>query len=118
MEAKRSQKGPRARKPQHLEITILWVHILACFPNSCLQVAAKVNTYTALKAGTFGCDHSQGKQDSVVITLRMQSHSHKQRLLPKLTCWPKKQARLLCPTLSSMDLAQIQVLKKDPKMGP
>ena len=63
--AKGTQKGPHTRKPGHLEIIILWVHTLACFPKSRLQVAAEVHTYMAPKASTCGCDHSKEKASVV-----------------------------------------------------
>ena len=82
--AQGNRKGPHKRKPGHLEITILWVRILACFPNSCFHVSVKVRTHLAPKANICGCDH--GKEKARVVILCMHSHNHKQQLLAKLTC--------------------------------
>ena len=39
------QKMPDERKPGRLEIIILWVQALACFPSSRFHIAAKANTF-------------------------------------------------------------------------
>ena len=42
---KGAKNSPAKKKLGHLEIAILWVHVLACFPKSRFHVAAKVHTY-------------------------------------------------------------------------
>ena len=54
------KKTRRKIKPRRLEISILWVHVLACFPKSRFHLAAKVHAYLAPKADACGCDHSKG----------------------------------------------------------
>ena len=54
------KKTRRKIKPRRLEISILWVHVLACFPKGRFHLAAKVHAYLAPKADACGCDHSKG----------------------------------------------------------